>query len=321
MAEKFQNPKLNTFVITVIVPGLIDRCLETLYRYTEQSSFYVYIIDQTITGLDATALRNKYENLMVIRTPKTDIHRTGNLGHSQGSNLGIRLVETPYVTLLNDDVEFVSPHWWQGVMDTFIKVEKATPDRPALLVNVASIKLPDWSVGRSGGDDFYILPYKEDYSEEDWDFLVNHDHYVNEHLTIQPGSIIDGVNLYCSVVDMKRFYEVGYLDDFWYPGNANDYDLSCRAGMFNYRCVSTTLAWVFHHWSKTFHSTEEMQALVQPELSKGDLRDKWGDRHDIWGARCPVCQETMLTKDGEVAHCPKHPQETYQIPPLTMMPL
>lgn len=323
MAELFQPPKFNTFVIPVLIPGMIDRCLETLYRYTDKGSFYVFIIDQTINGLDATMLRNKYINLMIIRSPRTDIHKTGNLGHSQASNLGVRLAETPYVTLLNDDVEFVSDKWWQGIMDTFAKVEKVTPDRPAIMVNPASIKLPDWSVGRSSGDDFYILPYKEDYTEQNYDDLVNTPHYVNEHLTLVPGSVIDGVNLYCSVCDTKKLLEVGLIDDFWFPGSANDYDLSCRAGMYGYRCVGTTLSWVYHHWSVTFHSEEEKAKLLQPELIHGDLRDKWGDRLDVWGVKCIEGEGEirLRTKDGVTATCPKHPDEVYNIPQNTYIPL
>jgi GT2 family glycosyltransferase len=300
---------------------LIYKCLETLYRYTP-NNFYVIIVDQSLEGLDPN-LRDKYKNLMLVRTPKSDIHHTGNLGHSHATNLGIQMAQTPYVTMLNDDVEFVHMGWWQGVLDTFEKVEKATPSRPALLVNVASIKLPDWSVGKPKGEDHYILPYKEAYTDEDWRYLIEEEHYVNEHLTITPGSVIDGINLYCSVVDTKRLLEVGLLDEIYYPGSANDYDLSARASMFGYRCVSSTLTWVFHHWSKTFENTEQMGLLVQDELKHLDLRDKWGDRFDLWGVRCARddCDEIMHTTDGIKAICPKHPDSVYVIPENTIAPL
>lgn len=313
--------KLNTFVIPHLSGNLIHNCLETLYRYTEPN-FYVIVIDQSLEGLDVN-LRDSYRNLMVIRTPKSDVHHTGNLGFQQATNLGIQLTQTPYVTFLNDDVEFVHKGWWQGVLDTFEKVEKATPSRPALLVNVASIKLPDWSVGKPKGEDHYILPYKEDYTDEDWRFLIDEEHYVNEHLTITPGSVIDGINLYCSVADTKRLLEVGLPDEFFYPGSAGDYDLCCLASMFGYRCVSSTLSWVFHHWSKTFENGEQMQLLVQDELKHLDLRDKWGDRFDLWGVRCDRedCDEIMHTDDGIKATCPKHPTSVYAIPENTIAPL
>lgn len=282
----------------------------------------MYIVDQSIEGLDPN-LRDKYKNLMIIRTPKSDVHHTGNLGHSQATNLGVRLVDTPYVTFLNDDVFFISDRWWQGVLDTFEMVEKASPTRPALLVNVASIKLPDWSVGKPKGEDHYILPLKSEYTDEDWDFLVNEPHYINEHLTITPGSVIDGINLYASVCDTRRLLEVGGLDDFFYPGSANDYDVGCKASMFGYRCVGTTLSWVFHHWSKTFENDELRTTMVQNELQHLDLREKWGDRHDLWGVRCSRkdCDEIMHTKDGIKATCPKHPDSVYAIPENTIAPL
>lgn len=316
--------KVNTFVIPIIRSDLVEKCLETLYKYTP-NNFYVIVIDQSVRGIDKN-LRDKYKNLMVIRAPKSDIHNTGNLGFCQATNIGIQLVQTPYMTFLNDDVEFINSNWWQGILDTFEDVAKATPERPALLINAASIKLPDWSVGKPSGEHHYILPYKETYSEQDWDDLVNKEHYVNEHLTIKPGTVVDGINLYCSVADTKRLLEVGMLDELWYPGGADDYDLCCRASMFGYRCVGTTKSWVFHHWSKSFGELQEKietGQLVQHELKHGDLREKWGDKFDLWGVRCQKkdCKEIMQTKDGIKAVCPKHSDSVFLIPENTIHPL
>lgn len=311
-----KEPKLNTFVIPIIRNDLIERCLETLYRYTP-NNFYVYVIDQSLEGVDHN-IRDRYKNLMVIRPPKSDLHHTGNLGHSQATNLGVQLAQTPYVTFLNDDVEFVHKDWWPGVMDTFEKVQKATPTRPAIMVNAASIKLPDWSVGKPKGEDHYILPYKESYTDDDWHLLVGQEHYINEHLTIKPGSVIDGINLYCTVVDTQKLLEIGLIDDYWYPGSANDYDIGCRASMFGYRCVGTTLSWVFHHWSQTFQDEDQMHLLVQDELKHLDLKEKWGDRFDLWGIRCKQCDEILHTTDGIKALCPKHPEEVFAIPENTV---
>lgn len=314
-------PKENTFVIPYLAGDLIYRCLETLYKYTPDN-FYCFVIDQSIDGLEPN-LRDKYKNLMVIRTAKSDVHYTGNLGHSQATNLGVQLAQTPYVTFLNDDVEFVNINWWQGILDTFLKVAEASPTRPAIMVNAASIKLPDWSVGKPKGEDHYILPYKDQYTDKDWRYLVDEEHYVNKHLTIMPGSVIDGINLYCTVVDTRKLLEVGLIDDYFYPGSANDYDIGCRASMFGYRCVGTTLSWVFHHWSKTFENEEQLHTMVQDELKHLDLKNKWGDRFDLWGVRCPQegCEEIMHTEDGVKATCPKHPEEVYVIPENTIAPL
>lgn len=309
---------LNTFIIPVCRPDLIERCLETLYRYTPPN-FYVFVIDQTLEGLDVN-LRNRYKNLMLIRTPKTDTHAYGNLGHSQATNLGVRLATTKYVTMLNDDVEFVHEGWWQGILDTFDLVAKQTPERPAFTVNAASIKLPDWSVGRASGDDFYILPYKEKYTDDDWRHLVEDSHYVNEYLTIHPGSVIDGINLYCSVVDREKLEEIGGLDEYWYPGAANDYDLCCRASMYGYRSVGTTLSWVFHHWSKTFNSPMPA-GFIDEAIRRGNLQELWGDRFDIWGIKCSKCSSVLRMSAYDVAYCPTDDGEMFNVPPQVKHPL
>lgn len=330
---KLSPPKFNTFIIPVILTANIERCLETLYRYTEKSSFYVYLIDMSVSGVDANKLRNQYENLMVIRTPKSDVHYTGNLGFSQATNLGISLVQTPYFTMLNDDVEFIHKDWWQGVLDTFTQVEEATgslselpveEQAPAVMVCPASVRLADWSVGREKGDDFDIIPYKEDYTDEDWRHLVADEHFVNKHLTLMPNSIIDGVTMYACVCDTKRFLDIGMLDEKYFPGSGEDYDYSCLARMKGFRSVATTKSWVFHHWSSTFRALasekEEVKSLQIPELNWNQNHEKWGGNFDIWGVKCSVCQEQMRSKDGKTATCSKG-HEVYTIPESTMSPL
>lgn len=317
--------KLLTVITPVIRPDLVGRMLETLYEYTEPM-FYCYLIDQTVEGLDATKLRNTYKNLMVIRTPKSDVHYTGNLGFAQATNLGISLVQTPYFMMCNDDIEFIHPKWWQGVIDTFAKVEEATPERPAVIVNPSSFKLPDWSIGKAAGEDHYIIPYKTQYTDEDWNFLINEEHYINEHLTIMPGSVIDGVTMYASVVHTQRFLEIGMLDERFFPGSGEDYDYSCRASMVGYRCVGTTLSYVFHHWSKTFKAIQDednVKSLMIPELSWNQTNEKWGEGFDIWGYKCPICTANMRCNDNDptIATCPKHPDQVYEMPQSTTMPL
>lgn len=326
-----QPKKLNTFIIPCIRNDLIQRCVKTIYEHTAPGTFYVYIIDQSIEGIDAEFLRYWYKNLMVIRSPRTDVHYTGNLGFSLATNLGVKLVETPYFTMLNDDVEMINAQYWNGVMDTFKMIEKATPSSPAIMVNLASIRLADWSVGRPAGEDFDILPYKKEYTDEDWDFLVNQPHFINEHLTIRPGSVFDGVTLYASVIDTQKYQEIGGTDDRYYVGAGEDYDASCKARMYGYRSVNTTLSWCFHHWSSSFKDVrdkEEIKATIVPELVWNHNHEKWGERFNIWGIQCRECKKNgkdnplqVHKDDTSVASCPLHPSETYSMPEDTFIPL
>lgn len=295
--------KINTFICPIIRTDLVDRMLYTLYANTPDN-FYVIIIDQSEKGVQDTPhlreMRIVYKNLTVVRTPLTDTHPTGNLGFAMATNLGVQLARTKYVTFVNDDVEFIHPGWWQGVMDTFDQVAEQTPERPAILVNPASIKLPDWSVGRPKGDDHYILPYKTEYEDRDWHYLLEEDHYVNEHLTIKPNSVIDGVTMYCSVVDREKFLEVGPLDEKFYPGGGEDYDYACRLSLHGYRGVGTTKSWVFHHWSKSFSTIQEQgqaKALVVDERRWNNNNEKWGEGFDIWGDKTKTIDDIPPNAD------------------------
>jgi GT2 family glycosyltransferase len=310
--------KKNTFCFAVLRGDLIERCLDTLYANTPPN-FYVIIIDQTYDGLDVEHFRNKFPDLMIVRTPLTDGHPTGNFGFAKCFNLGLDLCQTEYYTTCNDDIEFINKGWWEGIIDTFRKVDTATPDRPCILVTPSSIKLPDWSVGRPHGDDFYIMPYKKTYTEEEYKALLKEDHYVNKHLTIKPDTVIDGITLYCGIGRTNLLREVGGLDERFSSGG-EDYDFCCRANTIGYRSVGTTLSWVFHHWSMTFRSIEDednMKRLIPEGFRWNNLVEIWGEEvHDIWGPKCKECGENMRIIEGtNFATCSKN-HERYPMPPV-----
>ena len=290
----------NTIIFTPIRNDLIERALFTLYKNTVPN-FYVIVVDQTPHGLDNN-LRDRFKNLTLIRTPKTATHTKGNLGFSKANNLAISLVTTPYFTLANDDVEFIDRRWWGGVMKTFKVVAESTPDRPAMMVCPSSIRLPDWSVNRPSGDHFDTIPYKKKYSRDDYDHLVNDEHYVNENLTLKPGSVIDGVTFYCPVIETAKFLEVGFLNEKFFPGGGEDYDYNCRANMAGYRLVGTTMSWVWHWWSKSLSSEDALQLridLSEPKLNWNNNHELWGENFDIWGMK----------------------EEGFEVPPITIRPL
>jgi hypothetical protein len=261
----------NTFVIPVIRDDLIARCLETLYARTPPG-FYVYVIDQTPGGVAAEQLRRRYENLMVLRTPRTATHTSGNLGFAKAVNMGLALVETPYATICNDDVEFINPAWWTGVSRTFARVNGGTP---AIMVTPISVKLPFWAIGEPPGADHYVLSYREEWSDQDWTFLTEQSHRINQRLTIRPHTHNPGAELFCSVIDMARMRQVGPLNERFYPGGGEDYDYSRRAKLHGFCCVSTSESWVFHHWGRSVGYVQRHRAAADEALRWNDLPALW----------------------------------------------
>ena len=263
----------NTFIIPIIRDDLIERCLDTIYKFTDPDSFYVYVIDQTKNGIDQKLLDRIHLYIRPYR----------NLGFSKSCNTAIKLVETEYFTLVNDDVEFINTRWWQGIEESFAKVNASTPNKPAVGVNASSIRLPGWSVNLS--KDFDIMPHKDEYTEEDYDFLLTQPHKIHDTFTIQPGTMIDGVTLFCTVFNKELFDRVGLLDEKFYPGGGEDYDWNSRANLLGFRVVGTTLSWVWHHWGMSMSLVaKDNLGVIDEKLKWNSNNEKWGDNFDVWGA-------------------------------------
>jgi GT2 family glycosyltransferase len=280
----------NTFVIPVLREGCINRCLETLYEQTPPD-FYVIVVDQTQGGLPIERWRRAYRNLMLLRTPITQRHASGNVGFAKAVNLASLLVATPYFTICNDDVEFIDRRWWASVMSSFQYAADA--GRPAIAVNPMSVKIPHWAIGRQPGEDHFILPYRRAYSDADWRFLVTQPHVLNERLTLKPDSEAPGIEMFCTVVDMTAFRHVGPLNERFYPGGGEDYEYARRARASGYACLSTTRSWVFHHWGVT------RNWVAGPARHDGVIDDElqWNNAAALWaeyaGPGSPVPPATI----------------------------
>lgn len=308
--------KVNTFIITPILATHIDRCLETIYRYCEPDSFYVYLIDQTKHGLDGEVLRQKYKNLLYIRTPLSTVHYTGNLGFSGANNLGISLVRTPYFTLLNDDVEIISGQWWQSVMDTFAESEKHDPARLPMAVGSSSIRVLGASLGLD--TDIDLLPYKKEYSQDEYDFLRYRPHEVTKTFTILPDTYGDGIMFFSPVFKTDLFRKhISNLPEQFYPGGGEDYWVSCLAYTKGFRIIGSSKAWVWHHFSSTFRAmaadVEDVQSLQIPELNWNNNLLDWTGRFTVIGCKCDCGKTLEYTGNGR-AICPIHTSIEVTVP-------
>ncbi len=293
--------KLNTFIIPIIRPDFIGKMLETLYKYTPDN-FYVFVIDQTTT--DEAYLKYKNKTHMWIRPYR-------NLGFSKAMNTGILLSQTPYITLANDDLEFMNIRWWQGIVDTFDQ------DKNIAAVNPMSPKEGSWGYGLRADNmdtwqpnEKYVtdetklavypkkpdgsgLLYKETFSEEDYNFLLN------EHPGWSPNSVCDAIAMWCTVFKRSSLEELGLLEEKFYPGGGEDYDMNCRAYSCGYpikrdvcdpeshrRMVGTTKSWVWHHWGQskdTISANDPGNSLFATRDRWNANEELWGDKFDVWG--------------------------------------
>jgi len=278
--------KYNTFVFPIIRTDFIERALETLYEYTEPN-FYVYVIDQSPSGIYN---KIKERTHLYIRPYR-------NLGFAKAANTGIRLADTKYITVCNDDVEFINKKWWSGILETFKKYGEKV-----LAVNPMSPKIAAWGYGYP--DHYHkefieLLPYKRKYTEKDYEFLLKGDFSnIKDLPTTFPrhqSGVIDAFAAWCSVFKRTSFEKIGYFHERFYPGGGEDYDLNARAYSKGYRFLCTPLSWVYHHWSKSKgpgrgeNTPKEVRDLIDPKRCWNKLGELWpkelneGHEFDVWG--------------------------------------
>lgn len=290
----------NTFVINPIRTDYIERCLETLYAYTP-GNFKVIVVDQTKDGiLDKV---EKYTHLYL--RP----HR--NLGFSKSMNEGIihgMRWNSKYITVMNDDIEFMDHRWWYGIEQTF------DMDERIMAVNPMSPREPGWGYGLEHGEYIDILPYKETYKGEDYDFLLEGDFTgidkKGSGFPDKKNGVIDAIATWCTVFRRDCIDQFGYFEERYYPGGGEDYDYNARVYRNGFRMVGTTKSWVWHWWGS---SKDHQGALGEQNLPIED-KYRWNNSGDLWPVEKNNGQQMdpwgkWTDKDGN-----KHPM--YRVPEI-----
>lgn len=248
----------NTFVINPVRPDYIHKCLESLYKYTDMKNNRVIVIDQTVDRLPE--MRDKVH--LVLRP-----HR--NLGFSKSMNEGIihgLRWNSNFITCMNDDVEFINHAWWSGIEETF------NQDERIMAVNPMSLREPGWGYGMPHGEYIDLLPYKEEYSQKDYDWLLA-GHF--EDVPNLPASfprhkvgVIDAIATWCTVFKKEFFHKFGMFEERYYPGGGEDYDINARCYRQGYRMVGTTRSWAWHWWGSSKDKAGDYEGKGLPVVSE-----------------------------------------------------
>ena len=277
--------------IPIIRSDFIGRCLETFLKYTDNDRFHIFVMDQTLDD-EAYLKYHKLTHLWV------KCYR--NLGFSKAANELASIAYRqgyPYIGILNDDTEAMHKDWWQGVLDEFATDEKI------LCVNPESPREPLWGYGREHGEVIDIIEYKEEYTDEDWEYLKAGNYGDNlksrykpeeipDSFPLEKRGVVDAIAMWFPIFKREFFDLVGYFDERFYPGGGEDYDLNGRGYKLGYRLVSTMRAWVWHHWGQSKDRAAELDEklnMFDPELRWNNLDELWppdkskGFSMDPWG--------------------------------------
>ena len=149
------------FVYPIIRTDYIEKSLNTLFQFTDPEKFRVIVIDQSLEGIDPNLANFLFETGHLYLRMK-------NQGFSKAANEGIIHAlrwEIPYIAVVNDDTEFMYSGWWEDLLQEF------DTDPNIVAVCPESPRVPLWGYGRPHNEAIDILPYKENYTEEDIAYL------------------------------------------------------------------------------------------------------------------------------------------------------
>ena len=90
---------LSIIIVSWNVKGLLNKCLNSLYTYTNNLDFEVFVVDNNSQDQSAQMVEKEFSQVKLIKN-------SDNLGFAKANNQAIKQARGKYILLLNPDTEF-----------------------------------------------------------------------------------------------------------------------------------------------------------------------------------------------------------------------
>jgi len=211
--------------VTVVIPNwngrqFLEGCLQSLSKQ-DTNDFDICVVDNASEDDSVTFIRENYPSVSVILNQD-------NLGFSGGVNIGIRAAKTPYILLLNNDVE-VEPHFVQGLLQEIQKSARIF-SVSARMVNYRNRTLLD-----DCGDTYNVFGFQAQRG-------VGRPITTKKYL--KPSKVFSAC-AGAAIYRKSAFEEIGYFDENHFA-YLEDIDIGYRALVYGYENRYTPEAVVYH---------------------------------------------------------------------------
>lgn len=214
-------------IIDIIIPNyngnrFLKDCIESLYTQTYHN-FRIIIIDNNSTDSDYLWVNN-YKNILF---KKLD----SNYGFDKAVNEGIKLSNSEYIVLLNNDT-VATKDWLENLVNTI------KSDKKIFSVCSKMIRYDDKNLIDDAGDGYNLLG---------WGYKIG------DGKTIENYSKNREVFSSCAGAAIYRrsiLEEIGYFDEEFFA-YMEDIDISYRAKIYGYKNIYCANAKIYHIGSAT----------------------------------------------------------------------
>jgi len=205
-------PEVTILILTWNSCRFLHACIETILQQDYQN-YSVLVLDNGSTDNTIELVRKSFPSIYIIENQ-------ANLGFSAGNNVGLRRIKTPFVVLVNPDVQ-VAPNWLRQLIEPMVADPQIgvagckvyEPDGEVLQHAGGYITFPQALSGHYGLGEFDLGQYDE---MRDVEYVMGAAIAIREEVLDSVGLFDEGFFLYYEDVDycerVRRYgYRVVYL--------------------------------------------------------------------------------------------------------------
>ncbi|MEA1072005.1 glycosyltransferase family 2 protein [Sphingomonas sp. LY160] len=251
--------------VSIVIPTrdkveLLRPCVESVLAKTDYPNFEVVVVDNGSS--DPAALDYLKQ---IARQPQVRViedHRPYN--YSAINNAAVAATDSPFVCLLNNDTEVLTPEWLSELM--------RHASRPDVGAVGAKLLYEDMTIQHAG-----VVVGVCEAAGHAHRFVPNDEagYFAQPHITHR----VSAVTAACLLVDRAKFDAVGGLDEDGLAVAFNDVDLCLKLERAGWQNIYVPHAVLLHHESKSrgLDTTPAKRSRYMGELSV--LQTRWGTKN------------------------------------------
>ena len=248
-------------LVSLIIPTrdarhLLEPCVESLISHTAYENFELLVVDNGSSAPDAVEYLAALEQRQVARV----LRYPRPFNFSAINNFAVAQARGEVVGLLNNDLEFIEPHWLEEMVSHAL--------RPGVGAVGARLLYPDRTVQHAG----VILGIGGIADHLHKNLPAEAPGYCGRARLTQDFSAVTAA---CLLVRREIYLEVRGLDESFAVA-FNDVDFCLRLRERGLRNVWTPFATVIHHESKSRGSEDTLAKVLRFRGEMRRLKARWG---------------------------------------------